>query len=146
MNKIPTRELIWILFGLSLFGYFISPGPTLFFTVAVYIAMCIYGYRTKRDLTAVSYFLTFCVLGLIIEIIANFFFMSRGFNYAISSAGVIIFAGLSACDMQRTRKQRDGKKQAPKGDNTDEAFSAIDLHLDFANLFGSLSTVLKNRK
>ena len=72
-------------------------------TAGGFAALSIYGYTTKRDLTAMGRFLIIGLVGLIIAMIVNIFVGSGAVAFAISTIGVLIFAGLTAYDTQRIK-------------------------------------------
>ncbi len=103
-------------------------------TAGTFGAMSLYGYTTKKDLTAMGSFMMMGLLGIIIAMIVNIFMQSPGVDYAISILAVGIFVGLTAYDTQRIRNMyTDGDaneiitKKAVAG--------ALSLYLDFINMF-----------
>lgn len=114
-------------------------------TAATFGAMSIYGYTTKKDLTSMGSFLYMGLIGIIIASIVNIFLQSSGLYYAISYIGVAIFVGLTAYDTQKIREIYS------HSDNTDIASrkaisGALELYLDFINLFMMLLRLLGDRK
>ena len=61
-----------------------------FITSATFAGASIYGYSTKKDLTAFGSFLVIGLIGIIIASIVNIFMASSGLAFVISIAGVII--------------------------------------------------------
>jgi FtsH-binding integral membrane protein len=107
----------------------------------LFAGMAIYGYVTKTDLTKLGPILFGALIGLIIASIAFLFTGGGVFNLVIGCAGVLIFSGLTAYDMQKI------KEFAP--DSADEdtqrraaIIGALALYLDFVNLFLSLLRIL----
>ena len=72
-------------------------------TAGGFAALSLYGYTTKRDLTAMGRFLIIGLVGLLIAMIVNMFVGSGAVAFAISTIGVLIFAGLTAYDTQRIK-------------------------------------------
>jgi FtsH-binding integral membrane protein len=107
--------------------------------------LSIYGYTTKRDLTAMGGFLIVGVFGLILASIVNLFVQSSGMEFLISIVGVLLFAGLTAYDTQKI------KSMYYAGDSRDVAarksiFGALTLYLDFINMFLFMVQLLGNRE
>ena len=105
-------------------------------TAGGFAALSLYGYTTKRDLSALGRFLLIGLVGLIIAILVNMFVGSGAVAFAISTVGVLIFAGLTASDTQRI------KNTYLELANSDSDFlgksaimGALTLYLDFLNLF-----------
>lgn len=114
-------------------------------TAGTFGAMSIYGYTTKRDLTGLGSFLIMGLWGLIIASIVNIFLKSSGMYFALSYIGVAIFVGLTAFDTQKIRNFYNAS------DSQDTivrkaAVGALELYLDFVNLFLYLLRILGNRK
>lgn len=114
-------------------------------TAAMFGAMSLYGYTTKRDLTGFGSFLIMGLIGLIIATIINFFMQSEAMYYALSYIGVAIFVGLTAYDTQTIRNLY---ASADSDDVvTRKAVSgALSLYLDFINLFLYLLRLMGDRK
>ena len=64
-------------------------------TSAMFGAMSIYGYTTKKDLTSMGSFLIMGVWGIIIASIVNIFLKSAGLYYALSYITVAVFTALT---------------------------------------------------
>lgn len=102
-------------------------------TAGVFATMAIYGYVTKNDLTKFGSFMTMALFGLIICIVVNMFMHSSTMEWIISFAGVVIFIGLTAWDVQKIKRMammtdyNNASKLATIG--------ALSLYLDFVNLF-----------
>lgn len=102
-------------------------------TAGVFATMAIYGYVTKNDLTKFGSFMTMALFGLIICIVVNMFMHSSTMEWIISFAGVVIFIGLTAWDVQKI------KRMAMMTDYNNASIlatiGALSLYLDFVNLF-----------
>ena len=77
---------------------------TFFITATTFGALSLYGYTTKRDLTAMGSFLIMGVFGMIIALDRQHFPAVIGLEFAISAIGVLIFAGLTAYDTQKIKE------------------------------------------
>jgi FtsH-binding integral membrane protein len=113
-----------------------------FVTSATFAGASIYGYTTKKDLTAFGSFLIIGLIGIIIASIVNIFMASSGLHFVISIAGVLIFTGLTAWDTQRA-------KEIYYSHGGDERFGvqfALSLYLNFINLFQMLLSLFGNRE
>ena len=138
------------LMGLSLSSIFViytgqSVVQTFFVTAASFGALSLYGYTTKRSLSAMGSFLMMGLFGLIIASVVNIFLASSALQFAISAAGVLIFAGLTAYDTQKIKEMYfDGDDAAVLGRKA--IMGALTLYLDFINLFMFLLQFMGNRK
>jgi uncharacterized protein len=127
--------LMGISLSLLLFRYTgASVARAFFVTAASFGALSLYGYTTKRDLSAFGKFLFMGLIGLILASLLNMFFPSGTMTFIISVAGVLIFSGLIAYDTQKIKEQYAdswGSEMAEKV----AIFGALSLYLDFVNLF-----------
>ncbi|PCK87211.1 hypothetical protein CPT32_08425 [Rhizobium sophoriradicis] len=145
-----TFAIYAALVGLSLSSIFLiytgqSVVQTFFVTAASFGALSLYGYTTKRDLSAMGSFLIMGLFGLIIASIVNVFLASSAIQFAISVIGVLIFAGLTAYDTQRIKElYYEADDVAVAGRKA--IMGALTLYLDFINLFMFLLQFMGNRK
>ena len=121
-----------------------------FISAASFGALSLYGYTTKRDLTPMGTFLMMGLIGLVLAMLVNvglslFGVRSSMFDFVISGLGVLIFAGLTAWDTQRIKEMYD-----PQEDGTltgrKSVFGALQLYLDFINLFLFMLRLLGDRR
>jgi uncharacterized protein len=130
-----VTALMGVSLSLLLFRYTgASVARTFFVTAAAFGALSLYGYTTKRDLTAFGKFLFMGVIGLILAGLVNMIWPSGTMSFIISAAGVLIFSGLIAYDTQKIKEQYAeawGTEVAQKI----AIFGALSLYLDFVNLF-----------
>jgi len=142
MSASAAQTTFWIfagLMGLSLASIFIvytgaSIARVFFITAGAFSALSLYGYTTRRDLTAFRSFLMMGLFGIIIAMVVNIFLGSSMLNFMISVIGVLIFSGLTAYDTQAIRKMYlagDGHEVGTKK----AVMGALRLYLDFINLF-----------
>jgi uncharacterized protein len=137
-----VTALMGVSLSLLLFRYTgASVARTFFVTAASFGALSLYGYTTKRDLTAVGKFLFMGLIGLVLASLVNMFFPSGPMSFIISAAGVLIFSGLIAYD---TQKIKDQYAEAWGRDVAEKVaiFGALSLYLDFVNLFQFLMSFM----
>lgn len=108
-----------------------------FITAAMFGAMSLWGYTTKRDLTGMGTFLFMGVIGLIIASVVNIFIGSTVLQMAVSAITVLVFTGLTAYDTQRIKSEfYEGN---PADVLTKQAvFGAVALYVNFLNIFMAL--------
>ncbi|PIT71095.1 Bax inhibitor-1/YccA family protein [Bartonella tribocorum] len=107
---------------------------TFVISAATFGALSLYGYTTKRDLTAIGSFLFIGLIGLFLSMIVNIFLGSSALQFAISVVGVFIFAGLTAYDTQNIKLMYyEGDESDTKGRKV--IMGALSLYLDFINMF-----------
>ena len=123
-----------------------SVAQAFFATAAAFLGLSLYGYTTKRDLSAMGTFFIMGVVGLFVAMIINMFLRSPGLNLAISALGVLIFAGLTAYDTQKIKSiyfvvAGNGEAMAKTA-----VIGALNLYLDFINMFLFLLRFMGNRR
>ena len=156
INRLSTaaaQGLYWafaVVMGLSLSSIFLvftgtSIATTFFATAAAFAGLSLYGYTTKRDLSAFGTFLIMGVVGILIASLINLFVQSSGLQLVISFIGVLLFAGLTAYDTQKIKGmyyQVQGSDFVGKS----VVLGALTLYLDFVNMFTFLLNFMGSRE
>jgi FtsH-binding integral membrane protein len=124
-----------------------SIAQTFVATAAAFAGLSLWGYTTKRDISAWGSFLMMGVIGLIVASIINIFLGSPAIMFAISALGVLIFAGLTAYDTQRIKTDYIAHAQSMDQEWLAKSaiMGALNLYLDFINLFMFLLQFMGNR-
>jgi FtsH-binding integral membrane protein len=125
-----------------------SIAQTFLVTAIAFAGLSLYGYTTKKDLSGMGTFLMMGLIGLIVASIVNIFLASSALAFAISVIGVLIFAGLTAYDTQSIKNTYVA--HAMHGDQEwlgkAAIMGALNLYLDFINMFMFLLQFLGNRE
>jgi FtsH-binding integral membrane protein len=141
--SVSTAQLTFWAFaavmGLSMASIFLvftgaSIARVFFITAAMFGAMSLYGYTTKRDLSGWGSFLFMGLIGIIIAMLVNLFLASAALHFAVSVIGVLVFTGLTAYDTQRIKEmyyELDASDVATRK----AIMGALSLYLDFINMF-----------
>ncbi|MDF1767748.1 Bax inhibitor-1/YccA family protein [Maricaulis sp.] len=114
-------------------------------TAVAFGGMSLFGYTTKRNMTGMGSFLIMGVIGLVVAMVVNIFIGSSLLMMGISILGVLIFAGLTAYDTQRLKltyyqMQGDGAAMSVA-----TSFGALNLYLNFINMFQFLMMLFGSR-
>ena len=138
------------LLGLSLASIFLvytgaSITRVFFISAATFGAMSLYGYTTKRDLTAVGSFMFMGLIGIVIASLVNIFLQSSGLYWVISVVGVLVFVGLTAYDTQSIKEMYDVHDDGTVAGRK-AVMGALRLYLDFINLFLMLLRIFGDRR
>jgi uncharacterized protein len=107
---------------------------TFLITAGMFGALAVWGALTDIDLSKVGAIAFMALIGLILATIVNIFWANETLYWITTYAGVLIFAALTAYDMQKlTQISREGLT----GDEEGRAaiMGALALYLDFINLF-----------
>lgn len=132
--------LFSVLMGMSMSYIFIfytglSIFTTFLITAGLFSVLSIAGLVTNVDLTNLGTFLLFALIGLIIAMIANWFIQSPMMHYIISGIAILVFLGLTAYDTQKLKEIGRGLKYGNDESKKLAIWGALDLYLDFINLF-----------
>ena len=139
-------QLFAALMGLSMSSIFIVYTGTsiigAFFGAAIlFITMSVYGYFTKTSLDSMGKFMIVGLIAIIITSIVNIFIGSTVMQMVISALAIIIFLGLTAYDTQKIREM-----VSQDGTGVAEVSGALNLYMDFINLFINLLQLFGGRK
>jgi len=139
-----AHMMFWVfsaLMGASLSSVFLVYTHTsivrvFFLTAASFGALSLYGYTTRRDMTAMGSFLFMGLIGILGASLINLFVQSSMMQFVISVVGVLVFAGLTAWDTQQLKNEYVYNLRGG-GDVAERAAisGALRLYLDFINLF-----------
>lgn len=115
----------------------------IFFAAAAIFGICaLYGKITNKDLSKIGTILLVTLLiGVIISII-NLFIGNSMIDIVLDWLILIVFFGITAWDMQKVRQI------AESGENDDKVaiYCAMQLYLDFINIFLRLLQIFGSRK
>ena len=158
INKMPS-SLARILFfayslvnGITLTVIGLIYAPQVIFysfviTLTIFVVTAIYGYTTQEDLSSYRRFFKIALISLILLSVFNAFMRVGMLEWVITIAGVVIFTGLIAYDVNRIKAI---SYQLADGDNeTMEKMSiigALNLYLDFINLFIYILRIFGRKK
>jgi FtsH-binding integral membrane protein len=125
--------------GLSMASIFLvftgaSIARVFFITAAMFGAMSLYGYTTRRDLSGWGSFLFMGLIGIIIAALVNIFLASAALQFAVSVIGVLVFTGLTAYDTQRIKEMYYELDASDVATRT-AIMGALSLYLNFINMF-----------
>lgn len=116
-----------------------------FISAAMFAGMSIYGAKTKQNLMSAGRYLMMALIGLIIASLVNLLLKSSMLEWIISLISVAVFTGLTAYDTQKIFK-------IARNSDDSEIFQkaaimgALELYLDFINIFLSLLNLFGKRK
>ncbi|HKO06182.1 MAG TPA: Bax inhibitor-1/YccA family protein [Alphaproteobacteria bacterium] len=142
MQPATAQALFWLyaaLMGVSMSFIFVAYTGTniarvFFITAGSFAGLSLYGYTTKRDLSAFASFLFVGLIGIILASLVNMFLHSTGLQFAVSVIGVLVFAGLTAYDTQSIKELYFAGDDAAVATRK-SVMGALRLYLDFLNLF-----------
>lgn len=123
-----------------------SIAQVFFITAATFAGASLYGYTTKKDLSGWGSFLIIGLIGVIIASLVNIFLQSSALQFAVSIIGVIIFTGLTAYDTQVAKTEFVSGRIDAEQTAKFAIDMALNLYLNFINLFQMLLSLLGNKE
>ncbi len=137
--------------GVTLSAIFIaytsaSIASTFFVTAGTFGAMSLYGYTTQRDLTSWGSFLAMGLIGVILASLVNLFFRSEAVYWLVTYAGIIVFVGLAAYDAQKIKAMAIHGFGDEESERKGAVIGALQLYLDFINLFLLILRIFGRRR
>ena len=156
-NKLSSFALLGLfivyaaVMGLSMSFIFLaytasSIASTFFITAATFGVMAVLGYTTKQDLTKFGSILFMALIGIIIASVVNMFLGNGMLDIIISCVGVLVFTGLTAYDVQKLKRIGAGVEYGSESSNKLAIMGALNLYLDFVNLFMMLLRLFGDRR
>lgn len=161
VNRLSTgtaQALFWAFcasMGISMGSIFLvytdaSIARAFFITAATFGAMSLWGYTTKRDLSAFGAFMMMGVIGILLASVVNLVLALMGtpssmLNWVTSVIGVVVFTGLTAWDTQRI-KQTYSDGYGLEANSKLAVMSALSLYLNFINAFTFLLRLIGDRR
>ncbi|PHM36014.1 Bax inhibitor-1/YccA family protein [Xenorhabdus innexi] len=141
-----------MLTGLTISSIFVayttgSIASTFVISAAMFGALSVYGYTTKRSLSGMGSFLFMGLIGIVLASLVNIWLKSPALMWAITYIGVLVFAGLTAYDTQKLKEM--GAELDVNDKENMRRYSitgALTLYLDFINLFLMLLRILGDRR
>ena len=117
-------------------------------TLSIFVVLAIYGYFTKENLTRFVPLLTAGIIAMILVSVVNMFLGNSAIDLFVSVLGVIIFTIYIAVDVNRIRNNIIACAVHEDSDilNKIEIVGALELYLDFVNLFLSLVRILGRKR
>ena len=153
--SLTTATLLFVLYSVingALFSsiflvYTMSSIASVFFiTAGTFGVMALVGYTTKKDLSSMGRILFMALIGIIIATIVNIFLKSSGLEMIVSYLGVLIFVGLTAYDTQKIKNMLLMAPDVSEASQKIALLGALNLYLDFINLFIYLLRIFGRRE
>lgn len=123
-----------------------SIAGTFFITAGTFAAMSLYGYTTQKDLSTIGNLCFMGLIGLIIASIVNLFMGSSTLYWIVTYVGVLVFVGLTAWDTQKIKAMCMDLEPDTELTKKVALMGALQLYLDFINLFLYLLRIFGKRK
>lgn len=116
-------------------------------SAAMFGCTAIFGAITKKDLSTVGTVGVMLLIGITITTLLNMLiFKSTGIDLFLLYAGLVLFAGITAYDIQNIKNlSNQVEGQSENLVNTVATLGALEIYLDFINIFVRLLAIIGNR-
>lgn len=154
MKSATARVMFYVyaaLMGFTLSSIFMvydlgSIGAALGVTAAFFFALTMFGMTTKFNMLKAGPILMIGLIVLIISQIVLAFVQVDGMTKIVCAIGLILFAGMTIYDAQSTRALlTEYEAQGPEMVKKISILCALNLYLDFVNMFLYILQLLGNR-
>ena len=116
-----------------------------FITGGMFAGLSIFGYTTKKDLTALGTFAVMAIIGvLLISIVGMFVGFSSQVQMLISAVAILAFSGITAFETQRTKEMYNIAHGA-EGNSRLAWSSALSLYISFVAIFIHVLQLMNQR-
>lgn len=157
INKLsfPAMSIIYIIYslitGISLSFIMLaftneSIFKTFIITATMFGTMAALGYTTKMDLTRFGSILYMFLIGVVIASVVNIFMHSPMMSFLIDIVGLLVFTGLTAYDMQKIKTMGESASMGEESTKKLMLMGALNLYLDFINMFLFLLRLFGDRR
>ena len=158
LNKMSTKAAKICFFaysivnGLTLSSLFLyytlsSIYGTFFVAAGTFGIAALYGKITKKDLGGIGTYLMMGLVGIILASVVNLFLHNSMLDFGITIVGLIIFIALTAYDVNKVKNLAGGLEyQEQDSIEKISIYFALQLYLDFINIFLKLLSLLGKRK
>ena len=119
---------------------------TLLVTAGMFGALAVWGYTTNADLTSWGSFLFMALVGQVIGVFVNIFWLNGTLYWITTATGVVIFSAYTAYDVQKLKRYEPPPGSDAEVVQKDAIVGALALYLDFVNLFLYLLRIFGRRK
>lgn len=114
-----------------------------FATALLFGGLALYGYTTKRDITKFGPILMVTLIAGVIISLVNMFLGNRQIDIVLDWVMLIVFAGLTIYDINKIKEM---SQELEQGSEKLYIYGAMQLYLDFINLFIRILSIIGKRK
>lgn len=153
LNRYVAKTFGWMFAGLlttfliSVIGYATGAIILVFGATSLFFGiMALLGHFTNADFSRVRPFLMGGLVFLLVFWVLSMFLNLSAFETAVCYIGIFIFLAFTAYDTQKIKAYHQYYSQNPAMAAKASIFSALQLYLDFVNLFLYLIRLMGRRK
>ncbi len=116
-----------------------------FITSAMFAALSIFGYSTKKNLDALGTFAFMGVIGALVLIVINLFVQSSMLMNVISGVSIVAFAGMTAWQTQSMKEMYSAANTSESNSRMAWA-AALNLYISFIIMFSHILRIVGNNR
>lgn len=136
-----TLSVVFIAYELA------SVTKVFFITAGMFGGLAVWGSVTKGDLSGIGSLCGMALWGIIIAAVVNIFMGSETLDFVISFVGILVFTGLTMYDAQKIRMLAASERSLDRDTLWRIGIiGALEIYLDFINLFLSILRLLGKRR
>ena len=139
LNGVTISVIFAVFTTKSIFTSFLVTG-------GMFATLAVWGYLTGADLTSWGSFLFMALVGQLIGLVVNLFWLNDTLYWATTATGVLIFSAYTAYDVQRLKRFDTGGDPSSPAVEKQAIVGALALYLDFVNLFLYVLRIMGRRK
>lgn len=138
--------LTGITFSVLMITYDLGSIVSAFALASIYFgSLVIIGATTKKDLTGIGTIAYAALLAMIVYSIIAFFIPALMNNFVYSMIGLVVFAGVTAWDAQKIKDMYVQASYNPELLEKLGIYAALQLYLDFINIFIYILRIIGRR-
>jgi hypothetical protein len=108
--------------------------------------LAVIGATTKIDLTKWGSFLLMALIGQLIGLVVNLFWLNSTLYWVTTATGILLFSALTAYDVQKLKRYEQPAGADHEAVEKSAIVGALALYLDFVNLFLYLLRLFGRRR
>ncbi|MAF98270.1 MAG: hypothetical protein CMH26_06520 [Micavibrio sp.] len=112
----------------------IAVAKAFFIATSMFAGLSIFGYTTKKDLSAVGTFVFMGIWGLVAASLLNLFFQSSAMSNVIAGAGILLMSGVTVWQTQAMKEMYNPAHSKEASERMAWA-AALNLYISFIALF-----------
>jgi len=122
----------------------VAVAKSFFIATGMFAGLSIYGYTTKRDLSAIRTFAVMGIFGLIAASVMNIFFQSDLMQNVIAGVGILLFSGITVWQTQNMKEMYSPNMAQEHAERFAWA-AALNLYISFIALFQYILSFMSQR-
>ena len=112
----------------------VAVAKAFFVATAMFAGLSIFGYTTKKDLSAMGTFIVMGIIGLVAASVMNLFFQNAMMQNVIAGVGIVLFSGVTVWQTQMMKDMYNPSMGKEMSERMGWA-AALNLYISFIAMF-----------